>query len=61
MNNIDKNIQSLPKLLRAIANGDDAKKNKQDIIFNEAANLIEHLAKIREVSKQLVKEHQSEK
>lgn len=56
MNNVDKNIQSIPKLLRVIACSDLAKSNKHDVIFNEAANLIDHLALIREKAKELVKE-----
>lgn len=56
MNNIDRNIQSIPKLLRAIAKGSDAIENKHSIILNEAANLIDHLAKIREKAKQIIEE-----
>ncbi len=60
MNNVDKNIQSIPKLLRALARSENAIENKHNIILNTAAELIEHLGEIREISKQLVKEHKSE-
>jgi hypothetical protein len=35
--------ESLPKLLRAIASGTQAKENKHDIILNAAADEIEQL------------------
>lgn len=38
------NIQTLPILLRAIANGQHAIDNKQHVIFNAAALLIEQMA-----------------
>lgn len=56
MNNVDKNIQSIPKLLRSMACSKQALENKHDVILVEAASLIEHLAKIREKAKQLVAE-----
>lgn len=56
MNNVDRNILSIPALLRAIGKSDISKSNKHDIILNEAANLIEHLAAIREKVKDLLAE-----
>lgn len=56
MNNVDKNIISIPNLLRSMAISVEYKSHK--IILNEAANLIEHLAKIREKAKELVEENQ---
>jgi hypothetical protein len=35
--------EALPKLLRAIANGTQAKENRHDIILNVAADEIEQL------------------
>lgn len=58
-NIIDKNIKSIPKLLRSIANTSRAKENKHDVIFNEAANLIEHLAAIRKTAKEIVRENKN--
>lgn len=60
MNNVDKNIQSIPKLLRSMACSKQALESKQDIILVEAASLIEHLARIREKAKQLVAEQSNE-
>ena len=37
------NVLSIPKLLRAIAGGQDAKDKKHDLIFLAAAKLIEDL------------------
>jgi hypothetical protein len=37
------NLQSIPKLLRAIAAGENAKEAKHDVILLEAAKLIERL------------------
>jgi hypothetical protein len=37
------NVQSIPKLLRAIAGGEDAKAAKHDVILMMAAKLIERL------------------
>lgn len=42
--------KALPKLLRAIANSEDAKKNKHDVIFNEAATELEKLDMIETVT-----------
>lgn len=57
MNAIDANIKSIPKLLRAMAKGNDAIKNKHDLIFNQAAFLIEHLSKFREGTKALIEKN----
>lgn len=61
MNNVEKNIKSIPKLLRSIADSRHAIENKHDIIFNEAANLIEHLEKIRLLSIELIKEKNNDR
>lgn len=41
MNNREINIQSIPKLFRAMANSENAKQSKLDIVYIEAAKLIE--------------------
>ena len=56
----ERNVKSIPKLLRAIASGQDAKDNKHDLIFLAAADLIEGLVRERDALARLHKHHQDE-
>lgn len=40
--------ETITKLLRAVASGEDAKKHRHDVIFNEAADMIESLLAVIE-------------
>lgn len=55
MNAIETNIKNIPKLLRAKAL-ETTTKEEDAFLFNTTADLIDHLAKIREKAKQLVRE-----
>ena len=54
MNKIDHDIKDLPNLLRSMAN--KLKDNKYVLL--ESAKLIEHLAKIRKLAKDIVRENE---
>jgi hypothetical protein len=49
--------KDLPKLLRAVAAGTDAKNGRQDVIFNAAADEIERLRERIKSARELVEEY----
>ena len=47
----------LAKLLRAVANGTDAKVSRHDVVFNAAAEMIEEMNRCRKACKNRIKPH----